>query len=159
MAHRRRPEAGHGTSTVLAADRPGLLPRQAGSRPKVWQTGEVPVTPSVDARAQAAAAPAAGRQAPRREPCVLLKLGEIVLKGRNRQQFERLLHTNIRRAARDMEFATRLWARDGVILLRVEGAADPQAAAAALAGRMQDVPGIVRVCHALRVDKTAEAAA
>ena len=30
------------------------------------------------------------------EPCVLLKLGEIVLKGRNRQQFERILHGNIR---------------------------------------------------------------
>jgi tRNA uracil 4-sulfurtransferase len=37
-----------------------------------------------------------------REPCVLLKLGEIVLKGRNRQQFERLLHDNIRRAVRDL---------------------------------------------------------
>ena len=59
--------------------------------PKVWQTGGVTVTPSV-------AVPAAGRPARRREPCVLLKLGEIVLKGRNRQQFERLLHTNIRSA-------------------------------------------------------------
>jgi len=26
------------------------------------------------------------------ELCVLLKLGEIVLKGRNRQQFEKILH-------------------------------------------------------------------
>jgi adenylyl- and sulfurtransferase ThiI len=26
---------------------------------------------------------------------VLLKLGEIVLKGRNRQQFERILHANL----------------------------------------------------------------
>ena len=30
------------------------------------------------------------------EPCVLLKLGEIVLKGRNRQQFERLQQRNIK---------------------------------------------------------------
>jgi thiamine biosynthesis protein ThiI len=30
-----------------------------------------------------------------REPCVLLKLGEIVLKGRNRQQFEKMLQNNI----------------------------------------------------------------
>ena len=35
------------------------------------------------------------------EPCVLLKLGEIVLKGRNRQQFERILQGNIRAAVRD----------------------------------------------------------
>jgi thiamine biosynthesis protein ThiI len=124
--------------------------------PKVWQTGEVTVTPSVDTPATQ---PAAGRPARRREPCVLLKLGEIVLKGRNRQQFERLLHTNIRRAVRDLEFAIQLWQREGVILLRVEGAADPEAAADAVAARMQDVPGIVRVCRALRVAKTPEAAA
>jgi len=124
--------------------------------PKVWQTGEVTVTPSVDAPATQ---PAASRPARRREPCVLLKLGEIVLKGRNRQQFERLLHTNIRRAVRDLEFAVQLWQREGVILLRVEGAADPEAAADAVAARMQDVPGVVRVCRALRVAKTPEAAA
>ena len=124
--------------------------------PKVWQTGEVTVTPSVDAPATQ---PAASRPARRREPCVLLKLGEIVLKGRNRQQLERLLHTNIRRAVRDLEFAVQLWQREGVILLRVEGAADPEAAADAVAARMQDVPGVVRVCRALRVAKTPEAAA
>ncbi|HEY2490066.1 MAG TPA: tRNA uracil 4-sulfurtransferase ThiI [Streptosporangiaceae bacterium] len=114
------------------------------------------VTPSVDAPATQ---PAAGRPARRREACVLLKLGEIVLKGRNRQQFERLLHTNIRRAVRDLEFAVQLWQREGVILLRVEGAARPEAAADAVAARMQDVPGVVRVCRVLRVAKTPEAAA
>jgi tRNA uracil 4-sulfurtransferase len=124
--------------------------------PKVWQTGEVTVTPSV---AAPETRPAAGRPARQREPCVLLKLGEIVLKGRNRQQFERLLHTNIRRAVRDLGFAVQLWQREGVILLRVEGAADPQAAADAVAARMQDVPGVVRVCRAQRVAKTPEAAA
>ena len=36
------------------------------------------------------------------EPCVLLKLGEIVLKGKNRQQFERLLQNNIRLAVADL---------------------------------------------------------
>ena len=90
---------------------------------------------------------------------MLLKLGEIVLKGRNRQQFERLLHTNIRGAVRDMEFAVQLWQREGVILLRVEGAADPEAAADALAERMRDIPGIVRVCRVLRVAKAPDAAA
>ena len=51
------------------------------------------------------------------EPCVLLKLGEIVLKGKNRQQFERLLQNNIRMAAADMGVGIRLWQRDGVIVL------------------------------------------
>ena len=36
------------------------------------------------------------------EPCVLLKVGEIVLKGGNRQHFERLLQANIRRALREL---------------------------------------------------------
>ena len=51
------------------------------------------------------------------EPCVLLKLGEIVLKGKNRQQFERLLQNNIRLAAADLGVGIRLWQRDGVIVL------------------------------------------
>jgi tRNA uracil 4-sulfurtransferase len=145
-----------------------------------------------------------------REPCVLVKLGEIVLKGRNRQQFERLLHTNIRRAARELGFDIRLWQREGVILLRVdpnqvdpnhvvrdhvvrdhvdrdhvdpdhvdpdhidrhhvdpnrldpghvnEDQATTEARVRALADRMRDVPGIVRVCPALRVAKDPEAVA
>src|SRR5580698_10492624 len=53
------------------------------------------------------------------EPCVLLKLGEIVLKGRNRQQFERILHGNIRIAVRDLGVPVDLRQREGVILLRV----------------------------------------
>jgi hypothetical protein len=60
--------------------------------------------------------------APTHEPCVLLKLGEIVLKGRNRQQFERLLHENIRRAVRDLNLQVRVWQREGVIVVRVAGA-------------------------------------
>jgi tRNA uracil 4-sulfurtransferase len=99
------------------------------------------------------------------EPCVLLKLGEIVLKGRNRQQFEKLLHTNIRGAVRDMKLSLRVWQREGVILLRIEEdsggtgtRADREARIRALAGRMRDVPGIVRVCPALRVAKDPEAA-
>ena len=34
------------------------------------------------------------------EPCVLLKQGEIFLKGKNRQQFERMLQANVRAAVR-----------------------------------------------------------
>jgi tRNA uracil 4-sulfurtransferase len=107
------------------------------------------------------------------EPCVLLKLGEIVLKGRNRQQFERLLHSNIRAAVRDTGIPVEIWHREGVVVLRVAGAvggpaepteaADPAEAAEAVAAadrvaeRVSDVPGIVRVCRALRVPKTPEA--
>jgi tRNA uracil 4-sulfurtransferase len=95
------------------------------------------------------------------EPCVLLKLGEIVLKGRNRQQFERLLHENIRRAVRDLGVEIRVWQREGVIVLRIAAATDGVAAAAAadlVAGRMQYVMGIARVCRAVRVNKDPDAA-
>jgi thiamine biosynthesis protein ThiI len=111
------------------------------------------------------------------EPCVLLKLGEIVLKGRNRQQFERLLQNNIRLAARDVGVGVRLWQRDGVIVLgpgKATGAtasdgiaegAEPAAAAEAsevaadlIAERMRNVMGVVRVCRAVRVAKEPQAA-
>ncbi|HEY2265059.1 MAG TPA: THUMP domain-containing protein, partial [Streptosporangiaceae bacterium] len=96
------------------------------------------------------------------EPCVLLKLGEIVLKGRNRQQFERILLANIRAALRDVGVPADLRQREGVIVLRVadgrqRGPAGWARAAGQIAERMQDVPGIVRVCVPLRVPKTPEA--
>ena len=64
-----------------------------------------------------------------REPCVLLKLGEIVLKGGNRQQFERMLQANIRRALKETGVDIRFWQRDGVVVLRV--ATGPSGSAAA----------------------------
>jgi len=93
---------------------------------------------------------------------VLLKLGEIVLKGRNRGQFEKILHGNIRAAVRDLGVPVGLHQRDGVIVLRV---ADGQRrgedgwaqAAGRVAERVRDVPGIARVCLPLRVAKTPEA--
>ena len=45
--------------------------------------------------------PAAAAAGTLPEPCVLLKLGEVVLKGGNRYQFERMLQANIRRAIAD----------------------------------------------------------
>jgi tRNA uracil 4-sulfurtransferase len=104
--------------------------------------------------------PARRRTEGRPEPCVLLKLGEIVLKGNNRQHFERLLQDNIRRAARDLGIPIRIWQRDGVIVLRpAEGVAAGPAEAAAdlLAARMRDVMGLSRVCRAVRVAKDPEA--
>ena len=97
-----------------------------------------------------------------REPCVLLKLGEIVLKGRNRQQFERLLHENIRRAVRDLGIGVRVWQREGVIVLRVEGAEAgglvAETAVDLVAERMTYVMGLARVCRAVRVAKEPAAA-
>ena len=97
------------------------------------------------------------------EPCVLLKLGEIVLKGRNRQQFDHILQGNIRSAIRDTGVPIELRQRDGVMLLRVADGADrglPEWTKAAdrIAERVRDVPGIARVCRPARVPKTAEAA-
>jgi thiamine biosynthesis protein ThiI len=116
------------------------------------------------------------------EPCVLLKLGEIVLKGKNRQQFERLLQNNIRLAAADLGVGVRLWQRDGVIVLSPAPAGSPdpaasqdlgstecqaetaqcreaaQVAADKIAERMLNVMGVVRVCRAVRVAKEAAAA-
>ena len=98
----------------------------------------------------------------RYEPCVLLKLGEIVLKGRNRQQFERLLHENIRRAVKDSGVDLRVWQREGVIVLRVGGAdaggAAAETAVGLVADRMTHVMGIARVCRAVRVAKDPDAA-
>jgi tRNA uracil 4-sulfurtransferase len=59
------------------------------------------------------------------EPCVLLKLGEIVLKGKNRQQFERLLADNIRRAIRDLGLPVQLRQREGVIVLTLAAGEPP----------------------------------
>ena len=53
------------------------------------------------------------------EPCVLLKQGEIFLKGRNRQQFERILYANVRAAVRGTGVPAELSLREGVLVLRV----------------------------------------
>ncbi len=96
------------------------------------------------------------------EPCVLLKLGEIVLKGGNRQQFERLLQNNIRLAVADLGIGVRLWQRDGVIVLNPEvpdgGALVLEAAADQIAERMLAVMGVVRVCRAARIAKDPDTA-
>jgi thiamine biosynthesis protein ThiI len=98
------------------------------------------------------------------EPCVLLKLGEVVLKGGNRQRFEKMLHANIRRAIRDLGTGVRLWQREGVIVLRVipadttDQALAAETAADMIAERMRAVMGLARVCRAIRVAKDPEAA-
>jgi tRNA uracil 4-sulfurtransferase len=130
----------------------------------------LPLAPGTE---QAHVEPAQSRTS---EPCVLLKLGEIVLKGRNRQQFEKLLQNNIRLAVADLgsageggrpptnpRFGLRLWQRDGVIVLSPV-LDDPAASEAAelaadqIAERMLTVMGLVRVCRASRISKDPQAA-
>ena len=97
------------------------------------------------------------------EPCVLLKLGEIVLKGGNRRQFEQRLQTNIRQAMDDAGLAVRIWQRYGVIVLRAADdagtdAAMAEAAVDKIAERARDVMGIAKVCRAVRVAREPQAA-
>src|SRR5260370_17210864 len=91
-----------------------------------------------------------------REPCVLLKLGEIVLKGGNRQQFERMLQANIRRALKQTGVGVRLWQRDGVVVLRVadgtsgNGAARGPAAEAPADQIAEPLPDVTAIPRASR---------
>ncbi len=130
--------------------------------PLGWQTRGVPQIPPAEPTEPAEPTPAAPE--PPGEPCVLLKLGEIVLKGRNRQQFENILYGNISAAARDTGVPVEIKHREGVVLLRIAeqgsdqgGGAGRAQAAGTIAARMRDVPGIVTVCQPLRVAKTPEA--
>jgi thiamine biosynthesis protein ThiI len=121
----------------------------------------MPVTPLTGggaAPATVTSAAAAGPAGPPPEPCVLLKLGEIVLKGGNRHQFERLLQANLRRALRDVGDGFRFWQRDGVIVVRTPPGAPDPVLADKVAERARDVMGIVRVCRAVRVAKEPAAA-
>jgi thiamine biosynthesis protein ThiI len=128
-----------------------------------WQTRGVPQFPAQQAPQAAQAETAQQAFQGKSEPCVLLKLGEIVLKGRNRQQFERILHANIRAALRETGVPVQVRQREGVILLCIadgEQRGEPgwTQAAERIAERMRDVPGIARVAQPLRVAKTPEAA-
>ncbi|MFF4772250.1 tRNA uracil 4-sulfurtransferase ThiI [Microtetraspora fusca] len=88
------------------------------------------------------------------EPCVLLKLGEVVLKGRNRELFESRLRSNIKAALK--EFTVDIRQRHGVIALFLPQGTSVDVAEA-VAQRVSEVPGLVRVNLAWRVAKTPEA--
>ena len=90
------------------------------------------------------------------EPCVLLKLGELVLKGKNRDLFERRLQNNIRSAVKGLGVKIQVWQREGVIVVRTESG--ELADVDAVARRMTDVMGIVWVHRAWRVAKEPDAA-
>ncbi|MEU6425397.1 tRNA uracil 4-sulfurtransferase ThiI [Microbispora sp. NPDC046973] len=84
------------------------------------------------------------------EPSVLLKLGEVVLKGRNREIFEMRLRANIKHALKDHRVDIRQ--RHGVIALFLPAGTAVEEAEA-VAARVADVPGIVLVHLAWRVAK------
>jgi thiamine biosynthesis protein ThiI len=86
------------------------------------------------------------------QPCVLLKFGEIVLRGRNRWRFYAQLHENVHRATRGLG-KVRFHQRGGVLALVSDERHDE------LFQRLQDVIGAAAVHPALAVAKTPEAAA
>ncbi|GAB2761214.1 tRNA uracil 4-sulfurtransferase ThiI [Streptomyces bullii] len=90
-----------------------------------------------------------------RQACVLLKHGELALKGRNRGRFEQQLMDNARRALHDLGPDVRVRRRRGVIVLSAPGRPDLQPE---LLGRAREVIGVSVVQPALRVDRTSEAA-
>ena len=90
------------------------------------------------------------------EPCVLLKLGEVVLKGRNRDMFERRLQSNIRAALSGMGVRHDVRQRHGVIAVFLPEGTSVETADA-VARRVADVPGLVWVHRAWRVAKDPQA--
>ncbi|ADG88045.1 putative tRNA sulfurtransferase [Thermobispora bispora] len=88
------------------------------------------------------------------EPCVLLKLGEVVLKGRNRDLFETRLRANVKHALKDHPI--RLRQRHGVIVVFLPKGAGAEVAEA-VAKRATEIPGIVLVQLAWRVPKDPDA--
>ncbi|MEV4187210.1 tRNA uracil 4-sulfurtransferase ThiI [Streptosporangium canum] len=86
------------------------------------------------------------------EPCVLLKLGEVVLKGNNRELFEQRLQANIKAALKDFDFKVDVRQRHGVIALFLPDGTTPEVADA-VAERVAYVPGLVWIHRAWRVEK------
>jgi thiamine biosynthesis protein ThiI len=90
------------------------------------------------------------------EPCVLLKLGEVVLKGKNRELFERRLQGNLKAALADFDFKVDVRQRHGVIALYLPEGTTVETADA-VARRVTDVIGLIWVHRAWRVAKDPEA--
>ena len=90
------------------------------------------------------------------EPCVLLKLGEVVLKGKNRELFERQLQANIKAALKGLGVRTDVRQRHGVIAILLPEGTGVETADA-IARRLTDVIGLVWVHRAWRVAKDPDA--
>ncbi|WP_026411665.1 tRNA uracil 4-sulfurtransferase ThiI [Actinomadura oligospora] len=87
------------------------------------------------------------------EPCALLKLGEVVLKGKNRELFEKRLADNVRTAVRPIAKVDVI-RRHGVFIVRTKDA--HVELVDRLVQRISDVMGIVWVHRAWRVGKDVE---
>lgn len=85
------------------------------------------------------------------ESCVLLKYGEMVLRGRNRRRFYEQLQRNMRRALRDVG-PVELRQRGGVLAVFADAPQED------LVARGRDVLGVTVVHPAVVVEKTPEAA-
>ncbi|GHA00433.1 tRNA uracil 4-sulfurtransferase ThiI [Streptomyces echinoruber] len=102
-----------------------------------------------------------------RQPCVLLKYGELALKGRNKHRFEDRLVHNVRRAMEGVGGPVRIRRRRGVLVLTLPERPDLEAQAgplgdplqAAVVARAREIIGVSVVQPGLRVDKTPEDAA
>ncbi|WP_424534703.1 tRNA uracil 4-sulfurtransferase ThiI [Sphaerisporangium viridialbum] len=90
------------------------------------------------------------------EPCVLLKLGEVVLKGKNRELFERQLQMNIKSALKSMGVKVDVRQRHGVIAILLPEGTGVETADA-IAARLTDVMGLVWIHRAWRVAKDPDA--
>lgn len=86
------------------------------------------------------------------EPCVLLKFGEMILRGRNRGRFYETLQQNVRRSLRDLA-PLELRQRGGVLAVFAPEHEDE------LVERARDILGVALLHPALVVDKTPDAAA
>ncbi|MDQ4006984.1 MAG: tRNA 4-thiouridine(8) synthase ThiI [Actinomycetota bacterium] len=87
------------------------------------------------------------------QPCVLLKYGELALKGRNRHLFERHLMRNLQQKVDTGTARVRIWRRQGFLVLHAPAAHEE------LVERARQVLGISVVQPALRAHKTPAAAA
>jgi len=85
------------------------------------------------------------------QPCVLLKFGEMILRGRNRGRFYEVLQRNVRRAMRGLQ-PVELRQRGGVLAVFAPDHAEE------LFERARDVLGVTLVHPALALEKTPEAA-
>jgi tRNA uracil 4-sulfurtransferase len=87
------------------------------------------------------------------QPCVLLKYGELMLKGQNRPKFESALLRSVNARLETHPGRVRVRGRPGLIVLY------PDTSAEEVAERVRDVIGVSVVQPALRVGATPEAAA
>lgn len=84
---------------------------------------------------------------------ILLKYGEIVLKGLNRNRFNQLLEKNVRKTLRKAEGTFRTEYAQSILFVRGEEGSDMEAACALL----KKVFGVISVCRGIECEKNMDA--